>query len=88
MVPSYVFPEMKLLFPKLNYNVMSPCSYTHIFVRDLYISSIGLPILLQESRYVDRSWEYVNRLQTVHIHFISVCYVSGTKRIGIKRIAA
>ncbi len=24
----------------------------------------------------------------VHRHFISVCYVSGTKRIGIKRIAA
>ena len=25
---------------------------------------------------------------TVHRHFISVCYVSGMKRIGIKRIAA
>jgi hypothetical protein len=25
---------------------------------------------------------------TVHRHFISVCYVSGTIRIGIKRIAA
>jgi hypothetical protein len=25
---------------------------------------------------------------TVHRHFISVCYVSATKRIGIKRIAA
>jgi hypothetical protein len=24
----------------------------------------------------------------VHRHFISVCYVSATKRIGIKRIAA
>jgi hypothetical protein len=26
--------------------------------------------------------------RTVHRHFISVCYVSGTKRIGIKRFAA
>ncbi len=39
---------MKLLFPKQNCNVLSPRSYTHISVRDLYISRIGLPILLQE----------------------------------------
>ncbi len=39
---------MKLLFPKQNYNVLSPRSYTHISVSDLYISRIGLPILLQE----------------------------------------
>jgi hypothetical protein len=36
----YVFPEMKLLFPKQNNNVLSPSSYTHISVRDLFISSI------------------------------------------------
>jgi hypothetical protein len=29
LVPIYVFPEMKLLFPKQNYNVLSPSSYTH-----------------------------------------------------------
>jgi hypothetical protein len=44
---------LKLLFPKQNYNVLSPISYTHISVRDLYISRISLPILLQE-----KSWEY------------------------------
>jgi hypothetical protein len=50
---------MKLLFPKQNYNVLSPSSYTHISVRDLYMSRIGLPILLQGSIvYVDQSWEY------------------------------
>jgi hypothetical protein len=43
LVPIYVFPEMKLLFPKQNYNVLSPSSYTHISVTDLYISRIGLP---------------------------------------------
>ncbi len=42
MVPIYVFPEIKLLFPEQNYNVLSPSSYTHISVRDLYISRIGL----------------------------------------------
>ncbi len=33
----YVFTEMKLLFPKQNFNFLSPSSYTHIYVRYLYI---------------------------------------------------
>jgi hypothetical protein len=53
LVPIYVFPEMKPLFLKQNYNVLSPSSYTHISVRDLYISRIGLPILLQENMRTD-----------------------------------
>jgi hypothetical protein len=32
---------------------MSPSSYTHISVRDLYISMFGLPILLQENMWTD-----------------------------------
>ncbi len=40
---------MKLLFPKPNCNVLSPSSSTYLFVRYLYISWIGLPILLQEN---------------------------------------
>ncbi len=46
LVPIYVFPELKLLFPKQNHNVLSPSSYTNISVRNLYISRICLPILL------------------------------------------
>jgi hypothetical protein len=53
LVSIYVFPERKLLFRKQNYNVLSPSSYTHISVRDLYISRIGLPILLQENMLTD-----------------------------------
>jgi hypothetical protein len=53
LVPIHVFPEMKLLFPKQNFNVLSPSSYTHISVRDLYISRIGLPILLQGNMWTD-----------------------------------
>jgi hypothetical protein len=53
LVPIYVFPEMKLLFPIQNYNVLSPSSYTHISVRDLNISRIGLPILLQGNMWSD-----------------------------------
>ena len=44
------FPYQPLpgsLFPKQNYNVLSPSSYTHTSVRDLYISRIGLPVQLQ-----------------------------------------
>jgi hypothetical protein len=48
LTPIYVFQEINLLFPKQNYNVLSPSSYTYISERDLYISRIGLPILLQE----------------------------------------
>ncbi len=46
-------PEMKLLFPKQNYNVLSSSSNTHISVRDLYISRIGLPIPLRENMWTD-----------------------------------
>jgi hypothetical protein len=53
LVPSYVFPEIKMLFPKQNYNVLFPSSFTHISMRDLYISRIGLPILLQENMWTD-----------------------------------
>jgi hypothetical protein len=53
LVPIYVFPEMKLLFPKQNYNVLSPSSYTHISVRDLDISGIGLAVYSAAGKYVD-----------------------------------
>ncbi len=51
------------LFPKQNHNVLSPNSCAHISGRDLYISRISLSILLQP-KYLDRSWEYINRSQT------------------------
>jgi hypothetical protein len=44
---------MRLSFPKQNYNVLSSSSYTHISVRDLYISRIDLPILLQGNLWTD-----------------------------------
>jgi hypothetical protein len=62
-VSIYVLTEIKLLFRKQNYDVLSPSSYTHIPVRDLYISRIGLPILLQENMWTGPC-EYINRSQT------------------------
>jgi len=63
LVPIYVFTEMKLLFPKQNYDVLSPSSYTHISVRDLYISMIGVPILQQGNM-----WTYPGNIQIAHQH--------------------
>ncbi len=53
LVPLYVLPEMKLLCLEQNYIVLSSSSYTHISMRDLYISRIGLPILLQGNMLTD-----------------------------------
>jgi hypothetical protein len=58
LVPIYCIYSQKLigavsLLPKQNYNVLSPNSYTHISVRDLYISRIGLSILLQQNMWTD-----------------------------------
>ncbi len=33
---------------------LSPNSYVHVFVSDLYIPTVGLPIVLQEIRWTDR----------------------------------
>ncbi len=56
LVPIYVFPEMKLcslLIPKKELYVRSPNSYTHLSVRDLYISRIGLSISLRPNMWTD-----------------------------------
>jgi hypothetical protein len=55
---------MKQLFPKQNFNVLSPNSYTHISVRDLNIPRIGLPILLQENIWTDPGNICINRSST------------------------
>ncbi len=63
LVPIYVFPEMNLLFPKQNYNALSPSSCTNISVRDLYISRIGLPTLLQGNMWIDPGNIHINHSQ-------------------------
>jgi hypothetical protein len=65
LVPIYVLPEMKLLFPKQNYNVLSPSSFVHISVRDLYTDNFqDRSAYSAAGKYVDRSWEYINHAQT------------------------
>jgi hypothetical protein len=67
LVPIFMYSQKwncaASLFPKHNYNVLSPNSYTHISVRDLYISRIGLSILLQPNIWTD-PWN----ISIVHRH--------------------
>jgi hypothetical protein len=63
LVPIYVLPEMKLLFPKQNYNILSPSSYIEISVRH-FIYFQDQSAYSVAGKYVDRSWEYINCSQT------------------------
>jgi hypothetical protein len=56
-----------MLFPKQIYNVLSASSYTHISLRDLYISRIGLPILLQENMWTNPGTNIAHRNINVEI---------------------
>jgi hypothetical protein len=41
----------KQIFPEMKLRGLSPNSYIHVSVSDLYIPRIDLPILLQENRW-------------------------------------
>ncbi len=44
----------KQIFPENELRGHSPNSYIHVSVSDLYIPTIGVPILLQENKWTDR----------------------------------
>jgi hypothetical protein len=52
--------EKTAIIPEKELRGHSPNSYIHVSVSDLYIPTIGLPILLQKNRL----WEYMDRSQT------------------------
>ncbi len=43
----------KQIFPEKEYRGLSPNFHIHASVSDLYIPTIGLPILLEEMQYVE-----------------------------------
>jgi hypothetical protein len=53
----------KQIFPEKEYRGLSLNFHIHASVSDLYIPTIGLPILLEEI-CIDRSRDYINRSQT------------------------
>ncbi len=58
LVPIYVFPEIKLIFPKQNYNVLSPSSYAHTYICERFIYFQVLFAYSAAGKYVERFWEY------------------------------
>jgi hypothetical protein len=55
--------NLKHIFPEKELRGHSPSFHIHVSVSDLYIPTIGLPILMQEYMYVDRSREYRSQTQ-------------------------
>ncbi len=49
----YYTENSKHIFPEKELRGHNPYSYIHVSVRDLYITTIGLHILLQENRWTD-----------------------------------
>ncbi len=48
-----VYRNSKHILPEMKLRSLCPNSYIHVSVSDLYIPTIGLPILLQENRWTD-----------------------------------
>ncbi len=91
LVPNYVFPEMNCaasLFLKQNYNVLSPISFTHIYVRDFILYFQDQVTYFAAAKYVARSWEYRDRLQTYECRNLTeaVQFLSGNTKIGFSLI--
>jgi hypothetical protein len=55
--------NLKQIFPEKELCGHSPNFHIYVSVSEVYVPSIGLPILLA-GKYVDRSCEYTNRSQT------------------------
>jgi hypothetical protein len=49
---SQTVPKVRFI-PELKLRDLVPNSYIHVYVRDLYVLRIGLPIWLQQNRRTD-----------------------------------
>jgi hypothetical protein len=52
---------MASLFPKQNYNVLSPNFHIPVSVSNLYIYSQDWSAYFSAAKYAARSWDYINR---------------------------
>ncbi len=62
LVLIYVFQEIKLLFPKQNYSSVS--QILHSYIRERFIYFQDRSAYSAAGKYVNRSWQYINRSQT------------------------
>jgi hypothetical protein len=53
----------KQTFPQKDFRGLSPNFHIHVFLSDLYLPAIGLPMLLQENK-----WTYPGNIQITHRH--------------------
>ncbi len=58
LVPIYVFIEMKLVFPKQNYNLLSP-SFLHSCICERFIYFQDQSAYSAVGKYVDFFWEFI-----------------------------
>jgi hypothetical protein len=57
------YRKFETIFPGKELRGFSPSSYIHVSVSDLYIPLIGLPVLLQENRWVERGNMWITHRQ-------------------------
>ncbi len=65
----------KKIFPEKKLRGLSPNSFIYVSVSDLYIPTIGLPILLQEFLF----WEYINR------NFLAMLFKETVEKDSLSR---
>ncbi len=73
----------KQIIPEKELRGLSPSFHVHVSVSDLYIPTIGLPILLQENMWTEPCREYINRyryimeIMTEAARFLFWEYING-----------
>jgi hypothetical protein len=57
---STLYRKSDLCIPEMKFRGLVPNSYIHVYVKDLYIPRISLPIWLQQTKQTDPE-KYINR---------------------------
>ncbi len=75
----------------MKFRGLVPNSYIHVSVSDWYIPTIGPPLLLQQNRWTEKSWEYINRSQISQISEFgsvscSMFFMTKTEKFAVEYI--